>query len=124
MIFILITFFVASTLLSGCKFTRAKMATKAQTSMVGMSKEDVLSCMGAPEGKASEGETTVWTYMSGDGSTNISLWRGFASSKTHSCKVDVIMRSGRVTSINYSGSTGGLFSEGEQCAYAVENCSR
>ncbi len=112
------------------------MATKAQTSMVGMSKEDVLSCMGTPAGKASEGETTVWTYMSGDGSTdtvlsgqanrygNQVIATGSGFSTTRSCKIDVIIRSGRVTSINYSGRTGGLLTAGEQCGYAVENCVR
>jgi hypothetical protein len=32
------------------------------------------------------------------------------------------MRSGQVSSIQYSGITGGLITEGKQCAYAVGNC--
>ena len=37
--------------------------------MVGMSKEQVLACMGAPVNKATEGMTEVWAYNSGNGMT-------------------------------------------------------
>ena len=114
---------MASTFVSGCAYQRANTAANAKTSMIGMSKETILTCMGTPEAKASEGETTVWTYKSGNEMKNIRLFNyGQATSTTRSCKVDVVMRSGRVTAINYSGPTGGLLTAGEQCAYAVENC--
>jgi hypothetical protein len=35
--------------------------------MVGMSKEQILKCMGPPASKAAEGQTEVWGYNSGDG---------------------------------------------------------
>ena len=35
--------------------------------MVGMSKEQILACMGPPANKAAEGQTEVWGYNSGDG---------------------------------------------------------
>ena len=120
--FILIGLFVAATFVSGCVFQRETTAANAKTSMIGMSKEAILACMGAPARKASEGETSVWTYMSGDGRQNILIGQHHATSRTRSCKIDVIMRSGRVAKINYSGRTGGLLTVGEQCAYAIENC--
>lgn len=44
---------------TGCAFQRAEIAQDARTQMAGMSKEQVLSCMGAPGNKAAEGATEV-----------------------------------------------------------------
>ncbi len=32
---------------SGCKFTRVETASRAQTEMIGLSKDQILACMGA-----------------------------------------------------------------------------
>ena len=55
--------------LSGCAIQRAQIAQDARAQMVGMSKEQVLTCMGAPANKAAEGATEVWGYASGNGMT-------------------------------------------------------
>ena len=39
----------------GCAFQRAEIAQDARAQMVGMTKEQVLACMGAPANKAAEG---------------------------------------------------------------------
>jgi hypothetical protein len=36
---------------------------------VGLSKEQVLACMGPPANRMAEGATEVWSYNSGDGHT-------------------------------------------------------
>ena len=43
--------------LGACAFQRAEIAQDARTQMVGLSKEQVLACMGAPANKAAEGKT-------------------------------------------------------------------
>ena len=63
-----ITALGAAVLLSGCAIQRAQ-AQDARAQMVGMSKEQVLACMGAPVNKAAEGMTEVWAYNSGNGMT-------------------------------------------------------
>ena len=127
---------------SGCAAQRAAVAQDAQSKMVGMTKEQVLSCMGAPANKASEGQTEVWTYKSGNGATTVSSFStanamvsgtanaatgsGFGSSVSTAskryCIVNVVMTSGSVSKVNYSGPTGGLITGGEQCAFVVRNC--
>jgi len=118
----------------GAKFQRAEIASQAKSSMIGMTKENVLACMGAPAQHAEAGETEVWSYPSG-GDTN-SL--GSASGSTNSlgdtnavgssstvhryCIVNIVMTGGRVSAVNYNGRTGGWASQGEQCAFAVQNC--
>jgi hypothetical protein len=120
----------------------------AQTTMIGMNKEDVLACMGPPANKAAEGATEVWSYPSGNGATSSFATNsafgqataygsphfasstgsafGFGSSYTQRrfCMVNIVMRAGSVAAVNYNGPTGGWATKGEQCAYAVDNCVR
>lgn len=94
--------------------------------MVGMTKENVLTCMGPPGSKAAEGATEVWSYESGNGMEVASLsgdrFSATAVSSRRFCKINVVMSSGLVSAVNYSGPTGGILTAGEQCAYAVDAC--
>jgi hypothetical protein len=102
--------------------------------------------MGPPVQKAAEGATEVWSYASGNGQTNTfgsetvvasananggpgyasgtAIGNGFSSSTTSKrfCTVNVTMSAGRVSRINYVGPTGGVLTQGEQCAFAIQNC--
>ncbi|WP_376960281.1 hypothetical protein ABNQ39_21255 [Azospirillum sp. A26] len=111
---------------SGCSVQRAQTAEAAKTHLIGMSRENILSCMGAPTSRAAEGGTEVWTYVSAPGTYDTVTTGGsnFAVTQSHArnCTVNVVMNGGRVSRINYLGRTGGLLTAGEQCAYAVEAC--
>jgi outer membrane protein assembly factor BamE (lipoprotein component of BamABCDE complex) len=113
--------------LAACAIQRAQMANDAQQSMIGLSKEQVLACMGPPANQATVGQTEVWSYNSGNGQTDAAVFGGrFTASAVETrrfCTVNVAMTSGRVTAVNYTGPTGGLLTAGEQCAYAVSNCA-
>ena len=98
------------------------MAQDAQSYMIGMSKEEVLRCMGPPTGKSTEGATEVWSFDSGNGRTTVAYGNGVAVGTRRFCSVNVVMIGGHVSQVNYSGPTGGLFSQGEQCSFAVQNC--
>jgi outer membrane protein assembly factor BamE (lipoprotein component of BamABCDE complex) len=116
--------------LAGCAIQRAQLANDAQSEMVGMTKEQVLSCMGPPANKAAEGATEVWSYPSGNGQTSVSTFAtgggrfasGFGVAEQRFCTINVTMNGGRVSRMNYVGPTGGLLTQGEQCAFAVQNC--
>ena len=135
-----------TTVVAACSIQRAQVAGEARTKMVGMTKEQVLACMGPPANKASEGNTEVWAYNSGNGRTQVATFgqglthasaygtpnyvsgsavtttSGFGVATHRYCTVNVVMSDGRVTRVNYSGPTGGVLTEGEQCAFAVQNC--
>ena len=102
--------------IAGCSFQRAQIANEATNKMIGLSKEQVLACMGAPAKQAATGATEVWSYDSGNSAEGINSVRY--------CTVNVVMTAGRVSSLNYVGDTGGLITQGEQCAFAVRNCVR
>ncbi len=118
---------VASLFLTGCAIQRSLIAADAKTTMVGMTKEQILACMGPPVAKATEGATEVWSYASGNAQTDVSMTggRGWATgtSTQRFCTVNVTMSEGRVSRINYVGPTGGLLTAGEQCAFALQNCT-
>lgn len=118
--------------LAGCAFERAQIAEEARAQMVGMSKAQVLACMGAPSSRMAEGSTEVWGYQSGNGHTDVDVSSqavggvvmGSAVASTRFCNVQVVLQGGRVVRVNYAGPTGGLLTAGEQCAFAVGNCVR
>jgi hypothetical protein len=111
---------------SGCAIQRAQIAQDARVQMVGMSKEQVLVCMGPQASKAAEGQTDVWSYNSGDGTTiasgSVSQGSFSGVSSRRFCQINVVMSGGAVSAVNYQGPTGGLITAGEQCAYAVDAC--
>jgi hypothetical protein len=112
--------------LASCAIQRAEIAQDARAQMVGMSKEQVLACMGAPVSKAAEGATEVWGYNSGDGTTvataSFDRFGGTAVSSNRFCKINIVFGGGQVSAVNYTGPTGGLLTAGEQCAYAISPC--
>ena len=128
---ILVASFLAG-VLCGCvaPYQRAETARQAQVQLRGLSGEQILTCMGVPSGRLTQGQTEVWEYMSGNGQQDIEISgaasgnfaSAFGVSRQRSCKIDLIMREGIVQQVNYSGPTGGLLTPGEQCAYAVNNC--
>jgi hypothetical protein len=139
-------------MVTGCAVQRAVVARGAQEKMVGLSREQVLACMGPPASKAAEGLTEVWSYNSGNdrvtaigtgyaqtdvtinGERRGNLFSATSNSTTtslntvtatrRSCTVNVVLNEGLVSRLNYSGPTGGILTGGEQCAFAVENCTR
>jgi hypothetical protein len=97
--------------------------------MVGMSKQQILQCMGAASNVQTVGSIESWKYFSGGESfatTNISGNGNFATASTNVatryCVINITFSNDVVTNVSYSGRTGGLLSQGEQCAYAVANC--
>lgn len=112
----------AAIVLSACAIERAQVADNAQTKMVGLSKEQVLACMGPPANQGTVGATEVWSYNSGNGFAAASYGNGLAVSSSRHCTVNVTMTNGYVSAVNYLGPTGGLLSANEQCAFAVAAC--
>jgi hypothetical protein len=125
-------------MLCGCAFQRAQEAADARVQLVGLTKEQVFTCMGIPSQKSKEGAVEVWTYPSGN--DQVAAF-GNASAQTRGdaanaygtasvygaatgrlCTVSIAFQQEHVSRVNYVGQTGGLLTQGEQCAYAVRNC--
>jgi hypothetical protein len=91
--------------LAGCAFERAQIAEDARGQMLGMSKEQVLACMGPPANRMAEGTTEVWSYQSGNGHVNVSsdahvagnMVMGNAVATRLLCNVQVVIQGGSVS---------------------------
>ncbi len=125
---------------------RARDAEDAQKNMIGMSREEIFTCMGIPSRKAIQDKTEIWAYKSGNNYTDknrvstraglrsshreddwtdsISESLGFGNTVTEKryCQIQVVFKEDRVSAVHYSGPTGGLWSDDEQCAFATRNC--
>lgn len=88
--------------------TFALTTATTTASAMGMGQTQIIGNSVLSSGVASESATT-----------NIF---GHSSTRARYCLVNVVMVGGRVSGVNYSGPTGGALTEGEQCAYAVQNC--
>ena len=67
--------------------------------------------------------TTVLPCMRASGRAD-TYGSGIAVGTRRHCTVNIVMVGDRVSSVNYLGPSGGLLTQGEQCAFAVESCVR
>jgi hypothetical protein len=119
-----------SLVLAACALQRAQQAQDAKRQLVGMTDEKIFACMGPPRGHSTLGSTDVWQYNSGNGhvqtgavvTANSGIVSGSAVTTARFCTVNIAMSNRVVQSVNYSGPTGGVLTEGEQCAFAVKAC--
>jgi hypothetical protein len=64
------------------------------------------------------GNLTTGTYSGTSSATGV----GTSFSSTRYCVINLVFQSGAVSAINYQGRTSGLITQGEECAFAVQNC--
>jgi hypothetical protein len=93
-------------------------AGRAQTEMIGMSKAQVLACMGPAERTAAEGTLEVWQYNVGE----VTGFRGNVAQSA--CQVDVQWGAGKVASVSYRTQNARLLAPNALCGQAVARCLR
>lgn len=98
-------------LVAGCASADAR---KAQTDLIGRSKADILSCLGAPSQKAAADGIEVWSYRRDAGSVGTVI-SGNVYTSRRQCKANFIFRGSRVARITYSG-------RGNTCGRLVQPC--
>jgi len=114
--------------LSGCKYNRVKTAQAAKTELIGMSKGELLSCAGVPDRTMSSNGTEFLSYRSGgETSYSANTFYGYntttlINSSRRYCDITIALENDKIQKVSYSGKTGGLLTQGEQCAYVLENC--
>jgi len=101
----------------------------AQQDMIGLSKQDILVCMGAPAQRHALGEgTEIFTYAVGHTTTDSPPWSAGLdfglSAKPAPCDVRVVMTNARVSQVSYLMPDGRALPSGRQCTFAVEACAR
>ena len=101
----------------------------AQQDMIGLSKKDILACMGEPAARRglSEG-TEIWTYAGGTTTTSSPPWAAGGASalklRPAACDVKIIMTNAHVSQVAYRMPDGSALPSGRQCSFAVQACAR
>jgi outer membrane protein assembly factor BamE (lipoprotein component of BamABCDE complex) len=101
--------------LTACAIQRTQIANDARIDMLGLSKEQVLACMGPPLNQNTKGTAEVWSYNSENHVTP-------AGDGNEHCTVNLKMWNGRVGAVDYLGPAGGVITFNQACASAVEKC--
>ena len=96
---------------AGCVFQRAEEASQTKIALVGVPRANIEKCMGKPFDAETDGVTVTLTYNS-----------NHKPDEKLFCKVDIEIQEGLVSRVSYSGWTGGLLSQDEQCAPVIEKC--
>jgi hypothetical protein len=112
--------------MAGCALQDFDTAEKARTKMVGLSKENLLRCAGPPASRATEGQTEVWRYQTGGGTTYSQDVTGQVHGHNSYCIIDIIIVGDAVQSVNYTADRGGpgtvMIGQNPLCARAVRRC--
>jgi LmbE family N-acetylglucosaminyl deacetylase len=100
----------------------------AQTAMIGLSRRDIVACMGEPLRRRAVAEATeIWTYPVGYTTTEAPPWAAgldFAlSAKPVSCDVRLVMTNAHVSRVIYALPDGSALPLGRQCVFAVQACA-
>jgi hypothetical protein len=118
---------LAAALLGGCQPLEVDQA--AQQSMIGLSKRDILACLGEPAQRAKAGDRTeIWTYVGGRMRGYGPQWAiglntnliPFASGGR--CDVVMVMTNARVSEVGYTAVDGLSLPLGQECLFPVERC--
>lgn len=101
----------------------------AQQTMIGLSKKDVLACLGAPISRHAQGEgTEIWTYPIGATATDTPPWAlglSFAAiTPPWPCDVRVVMTNVHVSQVSYAMPDGRALPSGQFCTFPVQPCAR
>ena len=129
--------------LGACANTRADNAVAAQSSLVGLSRSDLLTCAGAPTRVITDGTSEFLTYVSrsfdsrsrtsigfgiGGGSHSLGYGVGFNAPlvtndiDSRVCEATFRVENGRVTNINYVGTARSTSARLSECFSIVESC--
>ena len=100
----------------------------AQARMIGLSKRDVLACLGAPAGRTSPAQRTeIWTYANGVTTTDSPPWAVGTNfsllAPPAPCDVRIVMTNARVSEIAYATPDGRRLPSGRQCSFPVWTCA-
>jgi hypothetical protein len=120
---------IAALALEGCEGQPLEVDQVAQQSMIGLSKREILACLGQPAQRAAAGQATeIWTYVGGQMRGYGPQWAiglntnllPFAA--PGSCDVVLVMTNAHVSEVGYAAVDGAGLPLGRECLFPVERC--
>ncbi len=119
----------AALALGACEGEPLEVNQVAQQSMIGLSKRDILACLGPPAERAPAGQATeIWTYVGGQMRGYGPQWAIGLNTNLlpftppGSCDVVLVMTNAHVSEVGYAAVDGGALPLGRECVFPVERC--
>lgn len=114
-------------LLSGCGVSDSRLARRAETNMLGMSGEQLESCVGVPDEHAARNGLEFLTYYannSGSGGLDLTLpiVGGINFNGGGYCHATFTLVNDRVAELHYTGQNGEMLGPHGICALIVRSC--
>jgi hypothetical protein len=120
---------IAALTLGGCQPLEVDQV--AQQSMIGLSKRDILACMGQPAQRVPAGQgTEIWTYVGGQLRGYGPQWAIGLNTNLipftpgGSCDVVMVMTNARVSQVGYTVVDGARLPLGQECLFPIERCAK
>ena len=116
---------LAVLLLAGCSVNDSRIANAARTRLMGMSEVDLQSCLGAPDERASVGNTDILTYYAtstSNDSLSLPIVGGVGFSFGGYCHATFQLKDSQVTQILYSGEKNATLAPDAYCAPILRTC--
>jgi len=114
-------------LLGGCQPLEVDQV--AQASMIGLSKRDILACLGEPGQRVPAGQATeIWTYAGGRMRGYGPQWALLLNTNVApfttggSCDVVLVMTNAHVSQVGYAAVDGNGLPLGQECLFPVGAC--
>jgi hypothetical protein len=95
-----VVFVVLISCLSMAACSLQSPTSEFHSNLLGLTQKQILSCLGTPTQKTTEGVAEVWSYAAGQ-----------------SCFVKIYFAYGRASLVNYVGSNGEPLSTGDECPF-------
>ena len=106
-------------MLAGCAVSASRTAEKAQSSLVGITEEQLYTCAGVPHREAATPDVHVLTYFASGGAT---MNKNATRIRSRYCEATFVLRNGIVQSVRYTGNTGRLLTKYRECEPIIRNC--
>src|ERR1700735_2081493 len=91
----------------------------AQSRMIGLSRQEICTCMGDPVRRRSVGATDILWFASGTVRIEGEGFATFGYKRRPLCNVEIILTKGKVSQVNYLGPEGDQLDLGERCDFDV-----
>ena len=125
--------FLLALAVAGCAISKSNTAEQAQADLIGFSKEQILTCMGAPVAEKKVGTTEVWSYFAEVSRATVTTGSAYddgygaygsavTSRSQNNCTANISFKDDLVAGVSYTGDAGGLITPYRACYPLIKNC--
>ncbi|MDD5033346.1 MAG: hypothetical protein PHE55_01195 [Methylococcaceae bacterium] len=110
--------------ISGCAAHRAEIAQRARSELVGLSKTQLLQCMGPSQRQERSESGEILIFSGATPNYSCPLRMGETEPPRRYCEAAFVLENGVVKTVGYREPNGNIITQADRCAFLVEKCVR